>query len=302
MPPPAIREFAPAKVNLALHVMGQRADGYHLLDSLVVFAKAGDWVSAQTAPTLSLRVIGPKAMGVPCDATNLVLKAAYLLQNLRNVSVGAAITLEKHLPHGGGIGGGSSDAAATIRLLARLWDVRPLTAAEALPLGADVPVCLQAPAPTLMRGIGENVSPAPHLPAGWLTLVNPGIHIPTPAVFRAYDDLYGDGTPVALEPLPDTAAPLSSDDFQMWLLAQSNYLTKVVAEDRFAPVITETILPKLRALKGCLDTDMSGSGSTCWAWFEAAADAQAAAASMAQDHPAWWVVCASVLHQDDNLS
>ena len=133
----AIKAFAPAKVNLMLNLMGLREDGYHLLDSLVVFAEVGDWLTAILADALTLTVSGPKAAGVPTDSSNLVLKAAHRLRDLRGLTSGAAIHLEKHLPHGAGIGGGSSDAAATIRLLACLWNVPPLTAEEALPLGAD---------------------------------------------------------------------------------------------------------------------------------------------------------------------
>ena len=291
--------LAPAKVNLALHLTGLRDDGYHLLDSLVVFADVGDTVTVTPAETLSLTVGGSMAACVPTDGANLVLKAAHHLRSLRGVTAGAAIHLDKHLPHGGGIGGGSSDAAATIRLLAHLWDVPALNETEALPLGADIPVCLMAPAPTRMQGIGEVLTPAPALPPGWLVLVNPGIHVPTAAVFKKHDFLY-DFSPLALEPFDAFDQPFTPDGFQTWLLGQRNDLTKVVAEDYFAPVIS-TILTRLRETPGCLDTDMSGSGSTCWAWFAREAEARAAAANFA-DHPDWWVVAARVLGPGDQLS
>ncbi len=293
-----IEAFAPAKVNLTLHLTGLRADGYHLLDSLVVFADVGDHLTASPAPVLSLTVGGPKAAGVPTGDSNVALRAAQLLRTLRGVSTGAALHLDKHLPHGGGVGGGSSDAAATIRLLARLWDVPPLTCAEALPLGADIPVCLMAPAPMRMQGIGEVLTPTQALPPAWLVLVNPGIHVPTAAVFKKHDALYGSSPPVR-EPIGAFGQPFSSQDFGVRMLQQGNDLTKVVAEADFAPIIP-TILQRLRASQGCLASGMSGSGSTCWAWFDQRAGARSAADSFA-DHPDWWVAVARVLGPQDQL-
>lgn len=299
MKPTQVTEYAYAKVNLTLHVTGQREDGYHLLDSLVVFADVGDLLSVAPADDLSLAVTGPRAAGVPADGSNLVLKAARRLQALRGVTAGAAITLEKHLPHGGGIGGGSSDAATAIRLLSQLWQVAPLTAAEALPLGADLPVCLAAPAPTIMRGIGQVLTPAPALPNGWLVLVNPGIAVPTVAVFKAHDALYG-CNPLGLEGFAAFDNPLTTDAFASWLLGQCNDLTKVVQEDQFAPVIGD-ILDTLRGSTGLQDADMSGSGSTCWGWFGTEADAKHAALRIGMENPGWWVVAARVLRPDDHL-
>src|SRR6056297_1924786 len=145
-----VEEPAPAKINLALHVTGQRADGYHLLDSLVAFADAGDRVTVRPAARTFLHVTGPMADGVPAGAENAVLRAAAL------IGVGAGITLDKHLPAAAGIGGGSSDAAATLRALARLAGIA--VPGDVLPLGADVPVCLLARV-ARMRGIGEVVEP-----------------------------------------------------------------------------------------------------------------------------------------------
>lgn len=287
-----------AKVNLSLRVVGVRHDGYHLLESLVVFAGIGDVLTASPAPALSLNVTGPKSAGVPSDDSNLVLRAARRLQDLRGVTMGAALTLEKHLPHGGGIGGGSADAAAAIRLLARLWQVAPLTAAEALPLGADIPVCLRSPAPTLMRGIGDDLVAAPDLPPGWLVLVNPGVHLSTPAVFRAFDRLYHP-SPLGLEPFLTRKVSISRDDLALWLSAQSNDLTRIAAEEGFAPVVVKSILPRLRAASGCMDCDMSGSGSTCWGWFDHEHEARAAALQIGADFPDWWVVAAPILRPAD---
>ncbi len=181
--------MAPAKVNLYLHVVGRRADGYHLLDSLIAFADIGDRVTAAPADRLSLAIGGPEAdaLGGLGD-DNLVLRAARLLAEAAGApSYGAALTLDKRLPVSSGIGGGSSDAAATLRALDRLWQ-RPLdpTALSALArrLGADTPACLMA-RPVWVGGIGERLEPAAGLPAAGIVLANPRRALPTAAVFAA---------------------------------------------------------------------------------------------------------------------
>jgi 4-diphosphocytidyl-2-C-methyl-D-erythritol kinase len=277
-------ERAPAKINLALHVTGRREDGYHLLHSLVVFADFGDDLSVEPAESLSLRVSGPCAEGVPTDGSNLVLRAAEALRTARGVDKGAALHLEKHLPHGAGLGGGSSDAAAAIRLLARFWGVEPLSSEEALPLGADVPVCLCAPEATLLSGIGEVLTPAPKMPEGWLVLANPGVVVPTAQVF-AHFDAHFECDPKGLDPSKDFA---SIDDFEGWLFDQRNDLTPAAASDAVAPVIND-VLEAFLALPGCLNSDMSGSGSTCWGLFGTEAAATTAAERLARRHPGWWV-------------
>ncbi|MFN7598828.1 MAG: 4-(cytidine 5'-diphospho)-2-C-methyl-D-erythritol kinase, partial [Cereibacter sp.] len=167
----AIDAFAPAKVNLTLHVTGQRADGYHLLDSLVVFADIGDTVRAMAADGLSLTVTGPQAAGLAADDSNLVLRAARLFP----LATGAALMLDKVLPVASGIGGGSADAAAALRVLSRLWGVALPETAEVLRLGADVPVCL-AGRPVRMTGVGDGLHPLAHpLPPAALVLANPGV-------------------------------------------------------------------------------------------------------------------------------
>ena len=297
MKPPLLTELAPAKVNLTLCLTGLRADGLHLLDSLVVFADVGDLVTVAPAQGLSLTVTGPRAAGVPVDGSNLVLRAAEHLRRLRNVTAGAAITLDKHLPHGGGVGGGSSDAAAALRLLARLWTVEPLTGDEALALGADLPVCLAAPAPRVMSGIGEVLRPAPDLPAGWFVLVNPGVTVATRAVFAAHDLDHG-FDPAGLQGCDESLTP---DTFAGWLEHQRNDLTKVVCTPRFALSVGD-IIAQLRASTGCKAANMSGSGSTCWGWFSNIGDARVAALRIGTAAPDWWIAVARVLRPGDQLS
>jgi 4-diphosphocytidyl-2-C-methyl-D-erythritol kinase len=271
----AIEEPAPAKVNLTLHVTGQRADGYHLLDSLVVFTALGDRVQVADAPAQSLVVTGPMAAGVPADASNLVLRAARLLGG----DAGAMITLTKTLPMAAGLGGGSSDAAAALRALARLW-ARPLPAPElAARLGADVPVCL-APRPRRMRGIGEVLDEVPPLPALWLVLANPGVALSTQAVFAALTEKTHPPMPATL-PRCATAAALAT-----FLHRQRNDLEAPAT--RLTPVIGQ-VLAALAAQPGCLLARMSGSGATCFGLFANAGHAAAAARTVSAAEPGWWV-------------
>ncbi len=195
--PGTVVETAPAKVNLYLHVTGRRADGYHLLDSLVVFAGDGDRIEVSEASGFRLQVTGPFADEVPAGDDNLVLRAARALAQAADAAgdtnanaagirvAGAAIRLDKRLPVASGIGGGSADAAATLRALVRLWrlDLEPAALASlALALGADVPMCL-AGRPSFVAGVGEEITPAPGLPGFALLLVNPRIPLATPKVF-----------------------------------------------------------------------------------------------------------------------
>ncbi len=275
----AIEVTAPAKVNLALHVTGRRADGYHLLDSIVAFADVGDRLRFDVAEDMSLSVTGPFAAGVPTDGANLILKAAALM---KRDGQGARIALEKHLPHGGGIGGGSSDAAATLRALSRLWQVPLPDPSQVLALGADVPVCLAAPAPQRMRGIGEDLAPLPPLPEIYLTLVNPGVPVPTGQVFARLAEVCGADNP-ALAPPPPAS---DFDAFTGWLAAQRNDLEAPAA--MVAPVIAEA-LAALRAAPDCRLARMSGSGSTVFGLFATAQRAERAAAVLAAARPGWWV-------------
>jgi 4-diphosphocytidyl-2-C-methyl-D-erythritol kinase len=265
--------FAPAKVNLALHVTGRRADGYHLLDSLVAFADIGDRLAAAPAAAPALRLTGPETAGVPAGADNLVLRAAALFGTT------ASFTLDKQLPLAAGIGGGSADAAAALRLLARLGRLPLPPAAAVLALGADVPVCL-AGGTARMRGIGEALSPAPPLPPVWAVLVNPRLPLPTQAVFAAL--ARHDQAP--MPPLParwrDAAA------LARWLRAMRNDLEPAACA--ICPPAAEA-LAALAAAPGALIARMSGSGATCFALFASAAAAAAAAATLRLARPGWWI-------------
>ncbi len=263
--------FAPAKVNLTLHVTGQRKDGFHLLDSLVVFANIGDRVALRPAQTTRLDVTGPRARGVPTDGTNLVCRAADLFD------LPVDITLSKHLPAMAGIGGGSSDAAATVLGLAELTGETRLP--DVTPLGADVRVCLMRRA-ARMQGIGEIVTPLPPLPPLFAVLANPGVSVPTPAIFKALSQKNNAPMPKRL-PRWKSATTLID-----WLTTQRNDLeTPAIAS---APVIAD-VLEKLAALPGAHLARMSGSGATCFALFETWDAAKAAARKLSQTHPDWWI-------------
>jgi len=272
-----VEAFAPAKINLTLHVTGQRADGYHLLDSLVIFADAGDILGFAPAEDLSLAVTGPRAEGVPADGRNLVLKAAALFEETR----GAVITLDKRLPAAAGIGGGSSDAAAALRGLARLWDRALPGDAAVLSLGADVPVCL-TPRPVRMRSVGEEITEAPVLPDMALVLVNPGVEVSTPAVFGAL-------TRKDNPPMPEPPGWADAAGLAHWLAGQRNDLEPPARA--LAPVI-DTVLEALAASPGCLIARMSGSGATCFGIYATRAEAENAAQILAGAAPGWWVTAA----------
>ncbi|MEM1300412.1 MAG: 4-(cytidine 5'-diphospho)-2-C-methyl-D-erythritol kinase, partial [Pseudomonadota bacterium] len=243
--------LAPAKINLTLHLKGQRADGYHLLESLVVFAGVGDLVSAEPARGLSLSLSGPFADGLSAAGDNLVLRAAEGLAAGRHL--GAALHLEKNLPMASGIGGGSSDAATTLALLSEMWEV-PTPDGLAASLGADVPVCCAAPGPQIMRGIGEELTPAPPLPEAWVVLVNPLVGVPTGAVFAKVADKH----PPTAPQMPEKGFR-SFADLTSWLAAQRNDLQDAAMD--VCPPISKV----LEALSGAPFARMSGSGATCFA-------------------------------------
>jgi 4-diphosphocytidyl-2-C-methyl-D-erythritol kinase len=281
-----VREFAPAKINLHLHVVGRRDDGYHLLDSLVVFAAVGDWLSVSPADDLSLTITGPFAAGLAAESDNLVLRAARGLADLAGIRPAGALVLEKNLPVASGIGGGSADAAAALRLLSRFWHVAPALPGAALSrpalsslasrLGSDIPVCLLN-RPALMSGVGEVLNAAPPLPPAGLVLVNPGVAISTPAVFRARNS--GFAVPADF-PL---AGWLDPGALAQTLAATRNDLEPPARS--LSPVIGD-VLTALAETPGCLLARMSGSGATCFGLFASADAARPAAQAIQRE--GWW--------------
>lgn len=277
----AVTAFAPAKVNLYLHVTGRRADGYHLLDSLVAFADIGDRLTAEPAGSLSLVINGPEAADLAAIGDdNLVLRAARLLADRAGITADAALHLEKHLPVAAGIGGGSSDAAAALLALKRLWrislDDEALCSLGAR-LGADVPACLYRRA-VWVGGIGERLDPAGPLPDAGILLVNPRRALPTAAVFAARRGPFGDVG--RFGPMPNEPSALARA-----LMPCRNDLTE--AAIGLVPEIAAA-LARLGRLPGSLLARMSGAGATCFALFGDRSGAEKARAMVAAAEPRWW--------------
>ncbi len=270
-------ETARAKINLWLNVVGRRSDGYHLLHSLVAFSDLADLLEVASADGLTLTIEGLGAKALSSEPDNLILKAARLLAAEAGIAPRAALRLVKRIPMAAGLGGGSADAAAALHALARLWklDLPPATLlALATRLGADVPMCL-AGQPSIASGIGEKLEPAPPLPSCGLLLVNPGVALPTPAVFSARR---GPFSPV--QPLQRPWSDLAS--FAEALAARGNDLTEGAIS--LQPVVAE-VLSTLRRDPRVRYAAMSGSGATCFALYATLAEAQRAAAGLPA---AWW--------------
>lgn len=281
-----ITRTAPAKVNLFLHITGRRADGYHELESLFAFTRTGDRVTVSGASALQFTLTGPFAgalAAVGGEADNLVCDAARALASHAGVEPFVALELEKNLPVAAGIGGGSADAAATLLALNDFWKLgldREQLEPIALSLGADVPACLYDQ-PLLVRGIGENLAP---VALGWqagILLVNPGVHVSTPAIFRRFKEEH---TPFEGK-LADAPAICAS-------------LEEIAGQTRNSlqpPAIAECgaifeVLAVLATLPDALFSRMSGSGATCFALFETEAAAEAAAERLRSSYPRWWVM------------
>jgi 4-diphosphocytidyl-2-C-methyl-D-erythritol kinase len=274
---------APAKLNLDLLVQGRRPDGYHELDSLVVFTELADRLTLEPAAELSLTVTGPFAADLPGLETNLALRAARLLAAATGITAGAHLHLEKHIPVAAGLGGGSTDAAAALRGLTCLWGLNltePLLRELALPLGADLPVCLHAQ-PARLRGLGERLDPIRGLPELPLVLVNPRRPVPTGAVFAGLDS----GQPCPPRALGLPTHP-SLAQLAVWLAQSRNDLEAPAMA--LEPAIAE-VLANLRADPDCLVARMSGSGATCFGLFPDGEAAARAARSISAARPFWWV-------------
>ncbi len=281
-----LRTRARAKVNLDLRVLGRRPDGYHELESLVAFAGIGDELALDPGPSLSLTIAGPRAAGLEADDRNLVLRAARAFGQAFPGTHAGAFHLTKRLPVASGIGGGSADAAAALRLLARLNGIAlsdPTLREVAAGVGADVPVCLESRA-RLMAGIGDRLGPALRLPSLFAVLVNPGVPVETVGVFRALGLAAGDRLLAAGGGLP--APPTSAAELRAVLARSGNDLA--VPAQRIAPEIGE-VLERLAALPGSRLARMSGSGATCFALFDDCVASAAAAKALAKQRPEWWV-------------
>lgn len=279
------REIAPAKINLALHVTGRREDGYHLLDSLVTFADHGDVVSVSLAEQDAFTLSGPFSMALQQESSsdNLVIRARDLLRTAIVDHGGSAPTvsihLEKNLPIASGIGGGSADAAATLRALLRLWAC-PLPAsilhAIALRLGADVPMCLQG-TPLRATGIGDTVTPIPHLPGFGLVLGNPLKTVSTPSIFKALTRR--DFAPIA-------TVPTTSN--------QGDWLAALAQMRNDLEPVARTLCPEIAEISGLISesgaelTRMSGSGATCFGLYPSLEKAEKAKASLQAIKPDWY--------------
>lgn len=277
---------AHAKLNLFLHVVGRRADGFHELESLFAFTQGGDLLSAELSQDISLDVDGPFASALNASGSktdNLVLKAAHCLQRRAAYRGGAHIRLTKKLPIASGIGGGSADAAATLLALNQLWGLDlPLGQLEqiGLSLGADVPACLHS-APLKVGGIGEKLEEV-ILPRGYgVLLVNPGQSVSTPAVFQQFHKVPGEFSQPLLEWAPEGGA-----NFIKWLTDQTVNDLAEPASSLCADIAE--VLEALGACEGALLVRMSGSGATCFSLFETGAEAGHAQKKLSAAHPGWW--------------
>lgn len=278
---------ARAKVNLDLRVLGRRADGYHELESLVAFAGVGDILTLAPGPDLALTIGGPRGAGLEVDDRNLVLRAARILAEERGPLRWGRFHLIKRLPVASGIGGGSADAAAALRLLARhnaipLNDPAPLRAAARI--GADVPVCLESRA-RVMAGIGERLGPALRLPQLFAVLVNPGVPIETAAVFRELGLRAGEAGSVGASCRAPVA--VESRDGLFDALGHSRNDLEPPAL-RVAPILAD-LLARLRDVPGCRLARMSGSGATCFALFDDCRQSADAARTLSREHANWWI-------------
>jgi 4-diphosphocytidyl-2-C-methyl-D-erythritol kinase len=278
----ATRLRAPAKLNLYLHILGKRADGYHSIESLAVFTELADELTIAPSDALTLTVVGEFADAAGVTDSNLVLKAARALQATASVTHGAALTLTKHIPVGAGLGGGSADAAAALRGLNRFWWLN-LSVMElreiAVTLGADVAMCLDA-VPVVARGIGEELTPvlAP-VPALQAVLVHPRTPLFTKDVYGAFA--------LGEQAAASWVAPVDGKQFVASLQATRNHLQRaaIAVDGNVAEVLLalETLQPAAELVR------MTGSGACCFALYADAADAERAVAQLRKHYPSWWV-------------
>ena len=283
-------EAAPAKINLALHVTGRRADGYHSLETLVAFAEVGDELEAVPAAADSLTITGPFAKPLIGADGNLVLKAlaAFRARWPQALPAGLALTLQKNLPIAAGLGGGSADAAAALRLFARL-SAEPIVFTDlidlALPLGADVPMCVYS-RPAEVRGLGEIVLPLQQFPELHVVLVNPLQPVVTADVFRRLERRENPSLPELIDP------PARPAQLALWLSETRNDLRAAALS--LVPAIAD-LEARLTAASGCILARMSGSGATVFGLFGSSAQAHQAAHDLRETWPDYWVAASPLI-------
>ena len=276
-----IKVTAHAKVNLTLHVVGQRANGYHELQSLVCLTEFGDQIHLSPAADFSFQVIGPNASGIPVDESNLVVQAAKFMAQKHSKSLDCQIILEKNLPMASGIGGGSSDAAAVMRALSQYFSVPLPNVDELMTLGADIPVCMTTGL-TLMEGAGEDVTQLSAAPNWGVVLVNPNVGVSTPAVFNALNSKRN----LPMQDVTENCVDIA------WLGDQRNDL-----EPPAMAIVPEVgaVVDAISAAPHCQMARMSGSGATCFGVFADIKHANAAAERLQRAHPDWWVVSTKIV-------
>lgn len=280
--PAALTLVAAAKINLSLHITGRRPNGYHDLESLIGFTDIADVLTFTPADNIHLSISGPESDAIECDARNLVVQAARLVQSHLGTSSGVDITLEKNIPVAAGLGGGSADAAATVSGCLALWgkpDSPPISDdVLAQELGADVPVCRYGRA-AIMSGIGEHITPALNWPSAWLVLANPRVSLSTADVFRTFDG--------PLEPEGDNE--FAGRDYPAFLDFLNGKKNSLNAPATALASSLVNVLDALSALPGCDLARMSGSGATCFGLFETREAAEKARESLSNKHPNWWI-------------
>ena len=276
-----IKAIAHAKVNLTLHVVGQRANGYHELQSLVCLTEFGDQIHLTPDVDFSFQVTGPYAAGIPVDDRNLVVQAAKFMAKKNSKTLDCQIILEKNLPMASGIGGGSSDAAAMMRALSQYWSVPLPNADELMALGADIPVCMTTGL-TLMEGAGEDLTQLSTAPNWGVVLVNPNVGVSTPAVFNALNSKHN-------PPMQDVAG--NCVDIA-WLGDQRNDLEPPAMV--MVPEVA-TVVDAISAAPQCQVARMSGSGATCFGLFTDIKHADEATSYLQKAHPNWWVVATKMV-------
>ena len=272
-----IRFSAPAKINICLHVLKRRVDGLHQIDSLVIFLDCDEWITVTKANKTELSIIGPQAAKLPVSENNLILRATRLFP----AQCTSKITLHKSMPVAAGIGGGSADAAATLKAMSKVWKLPMPNVSNQLQLGADVPVCMHSK-PVLMQGVGEDISSVLNFPKLFCCLVNPGVVVKTEDIFKKL--IKKDNSAISI-------LPQSEKDWYFWFGQQRNDLQEPAISTE--PVIG-LVLKRLKNFNPIV-ARMSGSGATCFALFETLDQAKQSAKTISKDFPKWWTTAGSIL-------